>query len=269
MLRGLKYIHSCGVIHRDLKPDNMLVMKTDCNLKLTDFGLARGVAPDEDKGLTEYVVTRYYRAPEVMLSAKKYCEKVDVWSIGCIFAELYLKKPVFKGANHIDQLKKIFKILGVPDPQDVEWMQSADAKTWVKQLRRSEYKGQPLKQLLPEMSDLGIDLLKQLLKVNPNERIDVNGALEHRYLKELHRPDDEPVGAVFNISFEYNKSISSEFGLRHMMYQELKNHHAKKLKEMTKFLRRQSRKQAKKADPDNASGHHHKHHHHHHRKSSV
>lgn len=251
MLRGLKYIHSCGVIHRDLKPDNLLVMKTDCNLKLTDFGLARGVAPDEDKGLTEYVVTRYYRAPEVMLSASKYCEKVDVWSIGCIFAELYLKRPIFKGANHIDQLKKIFQVLGVPAPQDVEWMQSPDAKTWVKQLRRSEYKGTPLNEVLPAMVPQGIDLLTKLLKVNPNDRIDVKGALAHPYLRELHRPDDEPIGEVFNISFEYNKSISSEFGLRHMMYSELKKHHAKKLKEMQKFLRnvviRKTDKATKKA----------------------
>merc|ERR1711920_1096409 len=88
MLRGLKYIHSAGVIHRDLKPENILINGADCNLKITDFGLARGVHMEDALNLTEYVVTRWYRAPEVMCSAKQYDEKVDVWSVGCIFAEL-------------------------------------------------------------------------------------------------------------------------------------------------------------------------------------
>merc|ERR1719481_1711914 len=113
MLRGLKYIHSAGVIHRDLKPENILINGYDCNLKITDFGLARGVYKDE-KNLTEYVVTRWYRAPEVMCSARQYDEKVDEWSVGCIFAELLLRKPLFPGGNHIDQLKLIFQLIGTP-----------------------------------------------------------------------------------------------------------------------------------------------------------
>ena len=97
LLRGLKYIHSAGVLHRDLKPENILINGSDCKLKITDFGLARGVTGDSDQKLTEYVVTRWYRAPEVMCSSRRYDEKVDVWSVGCIMSELYLRKPFFPG----------------------------------------------------------------------------------------------------------------------------------------------------------------------------
>merc|ERR1719285_197006 len=109
MLRGLKYIHSAGVIHRDLKPENILVNGEDCNLKITDFGLARGVWKEKGDSwlLTEYVVTRWYRAPEIMCSKKMYDEAIDVWATGCIFAELFLKKPLFPGRDHLDQLKVI------------------------------------------------------------------------------------------------------------------------------------------------------------------
>eukprot|EP00494_Astrolonche_serrata_P024472 UN24730 len=127
LCRGMKYIHSAGVIHRDLKPENILVNGVDCNLKITDFGLARGVFKEEDKKdknhqLTEYVVTRWYRAPEVMCSARLYDVAVDVWSIGCIFSELYLRKPLFPGGNHIEQLKIIFKTLGTPKKNNLDWI---------------------------------------------------------------------------------------------------------------------------------------------------
>jgi len=115
MLRGLKYIHSAGVLHRDIKPANILVNRKDWNLKITDFGLARGVHVEDTLNLTEYVVSRWYRAPEVMCSAKQYDGKVDVWSVGCIFAELFLRKPLFPGGNHLEQLRLIFSMLGTPE----------------------------------------------------------------------------------------------------------------------------------------------------------
>lgn len=115
VLRGLKYIHSCNVLHRDLKPSNLLV-NSNCDLKICDFGLARGIrnAADEDPSsashgtmlLTEYVVTRWYRAPEIMLACHEYSYPIDVWSVGCIFAELILRKPYFPGDDYIDQVRK-------------------------------------------------------------------------------------------------------------------------------------------------------------------
>jgi tRNA A-37 threonylcarbamoyl transferase component Bud32 len=108
LLRGLKYIHSCRVLHRDLKPSNLLV-NSNCDLKICDFGLARGIRSPESAGqgtmlLTEYVVTRWYRAPEIMLACHEYSYPVDVWSVGCIFAELILRKPYFPGDDYIDQV---------------------------------------------------------------------------------------------------------------------------------------------------------------------
>mgnify|MGYP005846099757 CR=1 FL=1 len=110
VLRGLKYIHSCNVLHRDLKPSNLLV-NSNCDLKICDFGLARGVydnggleGPNGSLLLTEYVVTRWYRAPEIMLACHEYSKPIDVWSVGCIFAELIMRKPYFPGDDYIDQV---------------------------------------------------------------------------------------------------------------------------------------------------------------------
>lgn len=110
VLRGLKYIHSAEVIHRDLKPSNLLV-NSNCDLKICDFGLARGIHQDHTEGtggtmlLTEYVVTRWYRAPEIMLACHEYSKPIDIWSVGCIFAELILRKPYFPGDDYIDQVR--------------------------------------------------------------------------------------------------------------------------------------------------------------------
>uniref|UniRef100_A0A672R497 mitogen-activated protein kinase n=1 Tax=Sinocyclocheilus grahami TaxID=75366 RepID=A0A672R497_SINGR len=109
ILRGLKYIHAAGIIHRDLKPGN-LAINEECELKILDFGLAR----QADSEMTGYVVTRWYRAPEVILSWMHYTQTVDIWSVGCIMAEMLLGKPLFKGNDHLDQLMEIMKITGTP-----------------------------------------------------------------------------------------------------------------------------------------------------------
>ena len=101
ILRGLKYIHSANVLHRDLKPGNLLV-NADCELKICDFGLARGISEKvlvKENLMTEYVATRWYRAPEIMLSYKSYTKAIDIWSVGCIFAELLTRQPLFKGRD--------------------------------------------------------------------------------------------------------------------------------------------------------------------------
>lgn len=111
--RGLKYVHSAGVIHRDLKPSNILVNE-NCDLKICDFGLAR----IQDPQMTGYVSTRYYRAPEIMLTWQKYDVEVDIWSAGCIFAEMLEGKPLFPGKDHVNQFSIITDLLGTP-PDDV------------------------------------------------------------------------------------------------------------------------------------------------------
>lgn len=111
--RGLKYVHSAGVVHRDLKPSNILVNE-NCDLKICDFGLARL----QDPQMTGYVSTRYYRAPEIMLTWQKYDVEVDIWSAGCIFAEMIEGKPLFPGKDHVNQFSIITELLGTP-PDDV------------------------------------------------------------------------------------------------------------------------------------------------------
>merc|ERR1712176_553400 len=216
-------IHSAGVIHRDLKPENILVNGSDCNLKICDFGLARGVYKEKDKGanLTEYVVTRWYRAPEVMCSARQYDEKVDVWSVGCIFAELLLRKPLFPGGNHIEQIKIIFAILGTPAGDSLDWIKTPEAKQWVQRMPAS--KGRNLSKIFSMASESALDLLTKMLELDPRKRISVHEALKHPYLKELHDPKSETVCEKFDINFEYEAAINTKFGVRHMMVEELRN----------------------------------------------
>uniref|UniRef100_K1QIB2 Mitogen-activated protein kinase n=1 Tax=Magallana gigas TaxID=29159 RepID=K1QIB2_MAGGI len=108
ILRGLKYIHSANVLHRDLKPSNLL-LNTTCDLKICDFGLARVADPNHDHTgfLTEYVATRWYRAPEIMLNSKGYTKSIDVWSVGCILAEMLINRPLFPGKHSLDLLDKM------------------------------------------------------------------------------------------------------------------------------------------------------------------
>merc|ERR1712070_1136937 len=120
LLRGLKAIHSCAVLHRDLKPSNLLLNK-NCDLKICDFGLARGYE-ETTTTLTEYVVTRWYRAPEVILNASHYTNALDVWSVGCIFAELLGRAPLFPGDDYLDQIKRTIAVLGTPTHEDMTFI---------------------------------------------------------------------------------------------------------------------------------------------------
>jgi serine/threonine protein kinase len=116
IFKALKYIHSAGVIHRDLKPANLLVNK-NCDLKVCDFGLAR-MEPDVNDEMTEYVVTRWYRAPELILT-RNYDNSIDIWAVGCILAELLAQRPLFQGKNFVNQLELICGTIGTPTEEDM------------------------------------------------------------------------------------------------------------------------------------------------------
>merc|ERR1711937_689248 len=141
LLRGLKYLHSANVLHRDLKPSNILVNK-NCDLKICDFGLARGFRKEgeEDNNLTDYVVTRWYRAPEVVLLASGYTKAIDVWAVGCILCELIGKRPVFRGHDHLDQIKKIISVIGTPSDRELGWLPPPPdpARTFLKKCPQTE-----------------------------------------------------------------------------------------------------------------------------------
>eukprot|EP00126_Sphaerothecum_destruens_P000318 Sdes_comp10375_c0_seq1m2029 len=191
MLRGLFYIHSANVLHRDLKPSNLL-LNSNCDLKICDFGLARVADPQKDLGLmTEYVATRWYRAPEIMLNSKAYSEAIDVWSVGCIFAEMLSNSVLFPGKHYLNQLNLIFNILGTPTDEDLECIKNEKARAYVESLDKKP-KVDWLT-ILPNHPPLALDLLEKLLTFNPEKRITVEGALQHPYLAQYYDPTDEPI----------------------------------------------------------------------------
>ncbi|TGZ50329.1 hypothetical protein CRM22_010839 [Opisthorchis felineus] len=192
MLRGLKYIHSANVLHRDLKPCNIL-LNSLCDLRICDFGLARIADPNCDQSgiLTEYVATRWYRAPEIMLTSKIYTKAIDLWSIGCILAEMLSNRVLFPGKHYIDQLNLILEVLGSPCKGDLESISNYKARAYLEQL---PFKPKvPWSQLYPYASPKALDLLDKLLCFVPSRRIKVEDALAHPYLEQYYDPTDEPV----------------------------------------------------------------------------
>ncbi|ETW04861.1 CMGC/MAPK protein kinase [Aphanomyces invadans] len=222
ILRALKYIHSSNVLHRDLKPSNLL-LNSNCDLKVCDFGLARGVEPDEDNmELTEYVVTRWYRAPEIMLSTKEYTKAIDIWSTGCIFAELLGRKPMFPGDDYIHQLQIICDKLGTPSEAELHFVTSEKARRFMKsQPNKPKI---PLDRLFPNVKPTALDLLDKMLVFDPSQRISVEEALQHPYLESLHNCEDEPK-ATKHFSFEFEKENLTKRRLQELIAEEVCHFH--------------------------------------------
>ncbi|KAI8811258.1 kinase-like domain-containing protein [Cladochytrium replicatum] len=225
--RGLKFIHSANVLHRDLKPGNLLV-NADCELKIADFGLARGFSDAQDSNagfMTEYVATRWYRAPEIMLSFKAYTKAIDMWSVGCIFAELLGSRPLFKGKDYVDQLNQILSVLGTPDDETLKRIGSERAQLYIRSLPKMTKI--PFSQLYPKANAQALDLLEKLLKFDPAQRMTVEGALAHPYLEAYHDVDDEPVhDTPFDFSFETLESMDD---MRKMIAHEVMEFKAQRL----------------------------------------
>uniref|UniRef100_A0A8C4I530 mitogen-activated protein kinase n=1 Tax=Dicentrarchus labrax TaxID=13489 RepID=A0A8C4I530_DICLA len=184
MLKGLKYIHSAGIIHRDLKPGN-LAINPDCELKILDFGLAR----QADAEMTGYVVTRWYRAPEVILNWMHYTQTVDIWSAGCIMAEMLLGKPLFKGNDHLDQLREIMKITGTPAADFIVKLQSQDAKNYIRSLPKVPKKD--LHSIFSKASSSAVCVLEKMLLLDPEQRVSASEALDLPFFSEYRDADEE------------------------------------------------------------------------------
>jgi mitogen-activated protein kinase 1/3 len=189
-LRGLKYIHSANVLHRDLKPSNLL-LNTNCDLKICDFGLARVANPDHDHHgvLTEYVATRWYRAPEIMLNSKGYTKSIDIWSVGCILAEMLSNRPIFPGKHYLDQLNHILNTLGSPSQSDLNCILNDKARAYLESLPSRQK--QAWSKLYPGADEKALDILDKMLAFNPLNRITVEDALAHPYLQAYYDPADE------------------------------------------------------------------------------
>ncbi|XP_066540836.1 mitogen-activated protein kinase 12 isoform X2 [Hoplias malabaricus] len=195
ILKGLKYIHAAGIIHRDLKPGNLAVNE-ECELKILDFGLAR----QADSEMTGYVVTRWYRAPEVILSWMHYTQTVDIWSVGCIMAEMLIGKPLFKGNDHLDQLTEILKITGTPTQDFISKLQSQDAKNYI--LRMPKLKKKALETLIPNTNPQGIAVLESMLLLDPESRVTAAEGMALEYFSEYREPEEETEGAPYDHSLD-------------------------------------------------------------------
>jgi len=209
VLKCLKYMHSADLLHRDLKPSNLL-LNSECHMKVADFGLARSLMIKETEAqplLTDYVATRWYRAPEILLGSNKYTKGVDMWSLGCILAELLLGKPVFPGTSTLNQLDRVMEVTGRPTQDDIDAINSPLAVTMLESLPPTKPK--KLRDMFPTASDDAIDLIKNLLYFNPNKRLTAEQALKHPYVAQFHNPDDEPrCTRKINIPIDDNQKFS-------------------------------------------------------------
>ena len=185
MLKCIGYLHSLGICHRDIKPQNILIDPEDYSLKLCDFGCAKHLSPTESN--IAYICSRFYRPPELVLGATFYTTQVDVWSMGCVIAELVLNKPIFPGKSATDELLEIMKILGTPSHEQVKIMNNKfkgasklpkiEAKPW-----QDVFKGKTNDKLF-------IDLVSNLLVYEPLKRFSPYQALCHPYFDELKEKD--------------------------------------------------------------------------------
>ncbi|KAF9678271.1 hypothetical protein SADUNF_Sadunf07G0017500 [Salix dunnii] len=219
LLRGLNYLHSANILHRDLKPGNLLV-NANCDLKICDFGLAR-TSRGNEQFMTEYVVTRWYRAPELLLCCDNYGTSIDVWSVGCIFAEILGRKPIFPGTECLNQLKLIISVLGSQNDTDLKFIDNPKARRYIKTLPYA--RGIHLSHLYPHADPLAIDLLLRMLVFDPTKRISVTEALLHPYMSGLYDPRHDPP-AQLPINLDMDENVG-EHMIREMIWDEMLQYH--------------------------------------------
>ena len=233
ILRGTLYFHSAKVIHRDLKPANILANK-NCDLKICDFGLDHGKLKDDDKTVQNLIdnpsqpieysnsiiyddtkrelndrnISRWYRAPEAILSPESYDKPVDIWSIGCILAELLGRQPLFPADNNLDELQKIISVLGSPSEADLDFITDEKIKNFV--LRLAKRTKQSFNLMFSNANPVALDLLGKMLTFNPKKRYTVEQCISHPYFEGLHDPEQEPTAeSTFDFSFD-KESLSKE-----------------------------------------------------------
>lgn len=220
ILRGMKYVHSAQVIHRDLKPRNLLV-NSNCDLKICDFGLARVRFSDKEWvcPMTEYVCTRWYRAPEVLCSWTDYSVAIDIWSIGCILAEMLVRTPLYPGHNTQHQLDLIIGLLGTPEGEELMKIPNDKCRKFIKSLPKTP--GKPFSEVFGTATPPAQDLLSLMLRWDPESRISVEQAIMHPYLEKLHCYEDEPMREPLDTSdFEFERRKITSAALREEIFRE-------------------------------------------------
>ncbi|KAI2623355.1 kinase-like domain-containing protein [Hypoxylon sp. NC1633] len=181
LFRALAYIHSQGICHRDIKPQNLLLDPNTGVLKLCDFGSAKILVENEPN--VSYICSRYYRAPELIFGATNYTTKIDVWSTGCVMAELMLGQPLFPGESGIDQLVEIIKVLGTPTREQIRTMNPNYMEHKFPQI-----KPHPFNKVFRKADTNALDLIARLLEYTPTERLGAIDAMVHPFFDELREP---------------------------------------------------------------------------------
>jgi mitogen-activated protein kinase 15 len=212
LVRALKYMHSGELIHRDIKPSNVL-LKSDCSIKLCDFGLARSIAPsigshpDANPVMTDYVATRWYRAPELLLGSPHYTKGVDIWAVGCILAEMIVGKPVFPGTSTLDQLERVVAITGAPSAEDLAALNSSFAATMLDSIRVSK---KPLTEMFPRATTTMLHFMQRCFEFNPLKRATAEELLNHPLLAQFHDPKWEPdAKGIIRIPLDDNVKLTA------------------------------------------------------------
>ncbi|KAF2644754.1 Pkinase-domain-containing protein [Massarina eburnea CBS 473.64] len=184
---ALSFLHTNSILHRDLKTSNILLSNRG-HLKIADFGMARYIPPPQSP-LTQLVVTLWYRAPELLLGTENYGTEIDMWSLGCIFAELLLREPILQGKNEVDQLSKIFDLCGLPtDKSWPEFWRLPNAKSLkIPRDAGTKATGQ-IRTKFPLLDSVGVDLLSSLLSLNPEHRLTAEEVLQHSYFQVFPKP---------------------------------------------------------------------------------
>ena len=178
LVKSMDHMHRNGIFHRDIKPENILI--TDDSLKLADFGSCRGIYSKQP--YTEYISTRWYRAPECLLTDGYYNYKMDMWGVGCVFFEIVALFPLFPGTNELDQIQKIHSVVGTPSPELLAKMKQRSQHMDFNFPRKT---GSGVEKLIPHCAPECVDLINKLLAYNPDERLSARQALRHPYFREI------------------------------------------------------------------------------------
>ncbi|XP_028106843.1 mitogen-activated protein kinase 19-like [Camellia sinensis] len=232
MLRAMKYMHTANVYHRDLKPKNILA-NANCKLKICDFGLARVAFNDTPTTIfwTDYVATRWYRAPELCGSFfSKYTPAIDIWSIGCIFAEVLTGKPLFPGKSVVHQLDLITDLLGTPSSDTISGVRNEKARRYLTGMRKK----QPVlfSEKIPNADPLALRLLQRLLAFDPKDRPTAEEALADPYFKGLAKAEREPsCQPISKLEFEFERRRVTKEDIRELIFREILEYHPQLLKD--------------------------------------
>jgi len=255
-LKAMRFCHTCQLLHRDLKPSNLL-LNEECVLKVADFGLARTVkeaqvADAEGSVLTDYVATRWYRAPEIILGSTAYTKAVDMWAIGCIVAEMFTGKPLLAGSSTIDQLDKILDVCGKPDAVAIKAMSSKFAATMIEQqmskkqrpVTSYEHRRAQVDELIrkscPSVDKHVVDIVTEMLDINPETRMTVEQALEHPWMKPFAANSDpnEDINQQGELSISLDDDTKHGVSVyRTQLYDELKKLRKDTSGRLNKFFR--------------------------------